>query len=141
MKTVIIGLSIFVGILFSCNSTKELNKSAPQLASDTIRIANDEVEYDVTIIDGGFRQWFNTNARPKNMYTQNYLESRNRIWVLEWNRRAQLPSQYNSNLYELPINYESNINYGFDVNYMIYNYLVYFQMNFKQPLGGFQARL
>ena len=38
-------------------------------------------------------------------------------------------------------NYESTINYGFELNYMLYNYLVYFQMTNKQQLGGFPARI
>ena len=38
-------------------------------------------------------------------------------------------------------NYETTINYGFDVNYMIYNYLLYFQLTKKQQLGGFVPRI
>jgi hypothetical protein len=51
------------------------------------------------------------------------------------------PLQYNPNLYEMTINYESNIDYGYEVNYMIYNYLFYFQLTNKQQLGGFMPRI
>lgn len=142
MKTYISILTIVFAMLLSCNSSKEMvSNDKPKLESDTVRIANDEIEYEVIIIDGGFTYWFNAYARPRSFYTQSFLEARNRLWVLEWNRRANSPSIYNSNLYEIPINYQSGIDYGFEVNYMIYNYLTYFQLTNKQQLGGFPARL
>lgn len=138
--------SILVSILFfaiSCNSNKNYSTSndKPILESDTIRIANDEIEYEVIIIDPGFTSWFNSMAKPRGYHSQTYMESRNRFWVLEWNRRTNFPNQYSPNLYEMPINYESNIDYGYEVNYMLYNYLVYFQLTNKQQLGGFPARI
>ena len=142
MKTYISVVGLVFGMLFSCNSIKEASSNdKPFLESDTITIANDEIEYEVLIIDGGFTSWFNSRARPRSFYTQSFLEARNIFWVLEWNRRVNLPTVYNSSLYEMPINYESNTNYGFEVNYMIYNYLTYFQLTNKQQLGGFPARL
>jgi hypothetical protein len=127
--------------LFSCNSNKNFSaENTEKLTSDTIHISNPELEYDVIIIDGGFTSWFNSYAKPKNFYTKTYLESRNRFWVMEWNNRARNPFRY-GDIYDMQINYENNIDYGFNVNYMIYNYLVYFQLKNKQQLGGFTARL
>lgn len=127
--------------LFSCDTNKNFtNENTEKLKSDTIHISNQKLEYEVIIIDGGFTNWFNSYARPKNFYTQSYLETRNKFWVLEWNRRARNPMQY-GNIYDMLINYDNNIDYGFDVNYMIYNYLVYFQITKKQQLGGFTARI
>ena len=141
MKAYISIFIILFTFLFSCNSSRNTSNDDTKLESDTIRIANDEIEYEVLIIDGGFTSWFNSRARPRSYYTQSYLEARNRFWVIEWNRRANLPTIYSPNLYEMPINYESNIDYGFEVNYMIYNYMVYFQLTNKQNLGGFPARI
>ena len=143
MKSIVVLLFAVFSILVACNSSKTQKKfdDKPKLESDTIRISNKEIEYDVIIIDGGFASWFNTYARPRSFYTQSYLEARNRVWVLEWNRRAMLPSQYNPNLYEMTINYDSTTNYGYEVNYMIYNYLVYFQLTNNQKLGGFTPRI
>ncbi len=126
---------------FSCNSNKNFSaENSEKLTSDTIHISNPDLEYDVIIIDGGFTNWFNTYARPKGFYTQSYLETRNKFWVFEWNNRARNPLKYGM-IYDMQINYENNIDYGYNVNYMIYNYLVYFQLKNKQQLGGFQARL
>lgn len=142
MKTYTIIFLSVIGLLFSCKSQQndvELKKDTNLIESDTIRIANEELEYEIIIIDAGFSSWINTSVKPRNFYTQSYLEARNRVWVQEWNQRANFPSQY-SNLYELPINYESNVNYGYEVNYMLYNYLVYFQLKNNQKLGFFPAR-
>jgi hypothetical protein len=143
MKRSIVLLFSGLSILVACNASQNKKKieEKSQLKSDTIRIANKEIEYEVLIIDVGFSSWFNSNAKPRNYYSQSYLESRNRVWVLEWNRRTMLSSQYNPNLYEMTINYETNINYGYEVNYMLYNYLVYFQLKNNQKLGGFSPRI
>lgn len=142
MKIYVYILFIIIGITLSCNSSKNFSdKENPKLENDTIRIANDEIEYEITIIDIGFSNWFNTNARPRNFYSQNYLEARNRTWVIEWNRRANSPINFDSNLYEMQIDYNSTTDYGYEVNYMLFNYFVYFQQKYNQKLGVFSARL
>lgn len=139
MKRVLLLLSALFFFLIACSVSQD--KKSFDNKSDTIRISNEEIEYEVLIIDIGFQSWFNSYAKPRNYYSQSYLESRNRIWILEWNRRAMLPLQYNPNLYEMTINYDSTTNYGYEVNYMIYNYLVYFQLTNNQKLGGFTPRI
>ena len=142
MKSFLFLVSFTFFFLFSCNTNKKFSsENSEKLTSDTIHISNPDLEYDVIIIDGGFTSWFNTYAKPKGFYSQSYLETRNKFWILEWNNRARNPIQNNSNLYEMEINYDNTTNYGYNVNYMIYNYLVYFQLTNKQQLGGFQARL
>ena len=141
MKSFLFLVSFTVFFLFSCNTNKKFSsENREKLTSDTIHISNPDLEYDVIIIDGGFTSWFNTYSKPKSFYTQTYLENRNRFWILEWNNRARNPMKY-GNIYDMQINYDNNTNYGYHVNYMIYNYLVYFQLTNRQQLGGFTARL
>ena len=128
-------------ILFSCNTNKNFStENTEKLTSDTIHISNPDLEYDVIIIDAGFTSWFNSYAKPKNYYSQSYLEARNRTWVMEWNSRVRNPMRY-GNMYDMSIDYDNTTNYGYHVNYMIYNYLVYFQLTKKQQLGGFSTRI
>jgi hypothetical protein len=54
------------------------------------------------------------------------------MYITEWNSTA---IQSTSNLYEMTINYEYGIDYGYEVNYLIYNYMIYFQ-NTNQRLFG-----
>lgn len=58
------------------------------------------------------------------------------MYLREWNTRVLQPERYR-NLYEMTIDYDRNIHYGYEVNYLIYNYMVYFRITNKQQLGGF----
>ncbi|MNS02671.1 hypothetical protein D3C72_339940 [compost metagenome] len=105
--------------------------------SDTVRIANDSLEYEVIIIDNGFSTWLASRAYPRNYYSLQYLENKNYLYVTEWNNRFSQPQRYNPNLYEMSIDYRQDIHYGYEVNYLIYNYMIYFQNTYKQKLWGY----
>jgi len=143
MKTML--TLLFIGILAaSCNTTKIASKTDRQTSSrvqDTVRIANDSLEYEILIIEPGFNSWLASRAKPEGFYSQEYLESRNRIYVTEWNSRVIQPQRYQSHLYELQIDYQPFIDYGYDVNYKLYNYFIYFQLTYKQRLGPFEPRI
>lgn len=130
---------LIVSVLVGCKTTKsgftETKKPATSI-NDTVRIANEELEYEVIIIDPGFSTWLNTIALPRGYYSQSYLESKNQLYISEWNNRVMQPLRYNPNLYEMTINYDPAINYGYEVNYLIYNYMIYFQNTYKQRLFG-----
>ncbi|WP_298479994.1 DUF6146 family protein [uncultured Maribacter sp.] len=135
-------------LAWNCNSTKnaisisEQEKSAfKQTKGDTITISSDKIEYEIIIIEPGFNFWLQSTARPENYYTQTYMENRNQIYVTEWNRRVLQPMVYNSNLYELQIDYQPNIDYGYEVNYKLYNYFLFFQRKYNQRLGPFVPRI
>lgn len=108
---------------------------------DTVRIANDKIEYEIIIIEPGFNGWLVSTARPEGYYSQSFLESRNLIYVMEWNRRVNNALQFDPNLYELQIDYRQGIDYGYEVNYKLYNYFIYFQRRYKQRLAGFVPRI
>ena len=121
-------------ILWACgsspiNNTKE-QKEAP------VVIANDSLEYEIIIIDPGFTTFLAATAQPEGFYSQNYMEARNRFWVTSWNLRVQNPSNYNQNIYENIIDYQSNTNYGYEVNYKLFNYFLFAQRKYKMNLGG-----
>lgn len=140
MKPFILFLLVF-GTIISCK-TKSLNTSQNETANakvvkgDTVTIADEKTEYEVIIIDPGFSSWLYSRALPRGYYSETYLENKNQWYVSEWNRRVLQPQQYNPSLYEMQINYNSTIHYGYEVNYLIYNYMVYFQNTYKQKLYG-----
>ena len=138
MKVVASILVIFLMIL-GCNSSKKVATTNPAATkvSDTVTIANKDLEYEVIIIDPGFSSWIAGRAKPRGFYSETYLESKNRIYVTEWNIRVSQPQRYNPNLYEMRIDYDPNIHYGYEVNYLIYNYFIYFQITNNQRLAGF----
>ena len=140
MKKSIYIIAIIICVIVGCRTSKSVvvEKEKPTgIKSDTIRIANDKLEYEVIIIDPGFSSWLISNAQPRNYHSQSYLESKNQIWISEWNSRVLQPMRYSPNLYEMTIDYTPSIDYGYEVNYLIYNYLVYFQNTYKQKLFGY----
>src|SRR5690606_26367121 len=91
-----------------------------QTEGDTISIADEKTEYEIIIIEPGFDFWLQSVAKPEGYYSQSFLENRNHIYVVEWNSRVSQPFTYNPNLYELRIDYDPNIDYGYEVNYKLY---------------------
>lgn len=135
-----IGFIIAAVIVISCTTAQNKVATSPRpaptgTAADTVRIANDELEYEIIIIDPGFNNWLLSRSRPRGFYSQQHLENKNSFWVREWNNRFMQPQRYGQ-LYQMQIDYQPNINYGYEVNYLLYNYLVYFQQSTGQRLGG-----
>lgn len=124
--------------IVACNATKNSKNLKPEKAKsnqkyDTIEIANDSLDYKIIILEIGFNSWLATQ-RPRGYYTQNYLENRNRILVAEYNSRVNEPSRYESQLYPFRIDYNNRTDYGYEVNYLLYHYFLFFQHKYDQNL-------
>jgi hypothetical protein len=143
MKTLGLLLLLCIGI-YSCKTTNNLvttSDTTAAVANDTVRIANEAIEYEILIIEPGFNFWLQSIAKQKGYYSQQFLESRNSLYVAAWNNRVLNSSRYNPNLYEMQIDYNSSIDYGYEVNYKLYNYFIYFQLEYKQKLTGLTPRI
>lgn len=139
MKSIVSILIILLAVI-GCNSAKDIGTNSNDIVSrkisDTVKIANDSLEYEVIIIDPGFSSWINGRAFPRGYHSESYMKQKNIQFVTEWNIRVQNPYQYNPDLYTMRIDYDQNVNYGYEVNYLIYNYFIYFQNTFNQRLAG-----
>jgi len=134
---------ILIASCKSYNNTSTINNDNEYsfTQGDTVSISSDETDYEIIIIEPGFNSWLMSTARPEGYYSQEWLESRNAILVQGWNQRNLQPLTYDPNLYEIRIDYDTNSDYGYDVNYKLYNYFVYFQLKYKQKLSSFTARI
>jgi hypothetical protein len=136
MKNISLIILVFIA-LYSCNTSKSVQNSDEIIATnekqDTIRIANDTLEYEIIILDVGFNSWLVTQ-RPMSYYMNETLRVKNLFYVTEWNQRVQQPYRYNPNLYERMIDYDPNIDYGIEVNYTLYQYFQFFQQKYRQRL-------
>jgi len=135
MKYLII-ISIILASFISCNSNKTIinnnaTESSSSVNNDTIRIANNELEYEILIFEPGFQSWLATQP-PMGHYGLSFLESKNQLFVLEYNNRVI--QNKSRKLYEQEINYDSTVRYGLEVNYLLFNYFKYFQQKYKQKL-------
>jgi len=108
---------------------------------DTVTISSDKVEYEIIIFEPGFNTWLQSIARPPGYYSQSFLETRNNILVIQYNQRVAQPFRFDPNLYIQEIDYDVTIDYGYDVNYKLYNYFIFFQRRFNQRLGPFVPRI
>lgn len=136
MKNLLLILALSVAI-YSCGTgNSAMNSSSSETTkNDTIRIANDSLEYEIMIIESGFDSWL-VSQKPRGFYGQSLLESKNRSFVSEYNSRVLNPSRFSSNLYGEQINYDPTVDYGYEVNYLLYNYFVYFQEKYNQKFIG-----
>lgn len=135
-------LLIIIIAFASCDSSKTTVNTVTEagIDNDTVRIANDSLEYEIIIMEPGFNTWLRTQ-KPMGYYGQTFLEGKNRLFVTEYNFRVRNFQQFNRNLYEQEINYEFHLDYGLEVNYLLYNYFLYFQQQFNQSFtGGRQGR-
>ncbi|OBX24169.1 MULTISPECIES: DUF6146 family protein [Bizionia] len=125
--------------LFASCKTPEtvgnVSETAITETQDTIKLVNEELEYEVIIIEAGFDSWMARRAKPRSFYTQSFLEAKNIQYVTEWNNRV-VSSRYNNNLYGMSINYQQGTDYGLELNYLLYHYFVFFQEKYKQKLSS-----
>ncbi|SNY99822.1 DUF6146 family protein [Flagellimonas pacifica] len=143
-----IALTLILGLFASCTAQKEAISVTDEEkevfnsnGEEEVQIKDEESEYEIIIIEPGFYFWLQSIARPEGYYSQSFLENRNHIMVINWNQRVLQPNRYNPNLYELQIDYDPTVDYGYEVNYKLYNYFIYFQRKYNQRLGPFIPRI
>ncbi|WP_457616556.1 DUF6146 family protein [Lutibacter sp.] len=129
----IVYFAVIALLVIGCNTTsKTVSKNNNAVSEEAVKIANDSLEYEITIIDIGFKNYLNTIAKPMNFYSKTYYESKNKFYVSEWNRRVRNPSKYDPSIYENIIDYDFNVDYGLEVNYKLYNYFKFVEYKYKQ---------
>ena len=132
MKILIL-FTVILALIYSCSSTSKRSTTTKEtLQNEAVIIANDSLEYEIIIIDTGFKFYLNSIAKPANFYSQSYYETKNKFYVTEWNSRAQNSLRYNNDIYENVIDYNFNTNYGLDVNYKLYNYFKFVEYKYKE---------
>lgn len=131
-------LLILALMIIGCNATENSSKFKPSTTNvnkrfDTIEIVNDSLDYKIIILELGFNSWLATQ-RPRGFYSQNYLEQKNLFLVSVYNSRASQSLKYDSQLYPFQIEYNSQIDYGYEVNYLLYHYFLFFQEKYNVNL-------
>ena len=131
-------LLLFLATIIGCTTSKTTTMEG-EINGDTyeekpVRIANDSLEYEITITDLGFPRFLNTQP-PEDYYSIDYLERRNQFFVAEYNRRV-LDNRYSRDLYPQRIDYDLSVHYGKEVNYLLFQYFRYFSREYNQKFPG-----
>ena len=124
-----------VTLFLACGSYSNSTSKNTIIKEDPVVIANEALQYEIIIIDIGFTSYLNSIARPMSFHSQTYLQNRNRVYVAVWNNRAQNSQRYNSNIYENVIEYDSNVDYGLEVNYKLFWYFKFAEQKYKMKLN------
>jgi hypothetical protein len=124
MKKTVLILIVILTAIYS-NGFSQNKRDRYKTKVDTVAV--DSLEYSLIILDPGFEAWL-ASQPPKEFYSKEYYEQKNRLYVSEWNQRY-LTSR-NNGLYENFIDYNYHTDYGLDINYKLFYYFKYFeQMN------------
>tara|TARA_R100000935_G_scaffold42923_1_gene65301 strand:- start:123043 stop:123465 length:423 start_codon:yes stop_codon:yes gene_type:complete len=130
----VVFLAALIGCTTSKTSTMGSEVNGDKYEEKPIRIANDSLEYEITITDIGFPRFLNTQP-PEDYYSLEYLERRNNFFVAEYNRRV-LDIRYSRELYPQRIEYDLSVQYGKEVNYLLFQYFRYFSREYNQKFPG-----
>ena len=121
--------------LINCKPSKEMpsgSKDANNVTTETITIANESLDYEIIILEQGFERYLSTQPNEE-YYSETFLESKNLFYSQEYNRRVRDISR-SRDLYPQEINYDRNVHYGKEVNYLLYNYFQFFEQKYNQRL-------
>lgn len=88
-------------------------------------------EYELRIYDEGFKKWFARNARPVNVHAPEYYEQMNNRYAAIWNEKAANKkfSLIHTPVHT-PINYDPTIDYGPEIDYLLFNYFRYVEFRY-----------
>ena len=126
---------LFICSFIGCSSSNKpvaTNNSIQKKHTDTIVIANNELEYEIIILEQGFERFLNTQP-PQGYYGLSFLESKNYLYVQEYNRRVRDITKSRA-LYPQEIFYDPKVRYGMKVNFLLYNYFRFFEQKYNQKL-------
>lgn len=114
----ILGFLLVVGLFFSCASQKEVAKNIKGRCA-----IKDSTQYELIVFDAGFDFWLASHQSMAAQHSNEYYQSMNHQYALEWNRRyATGDPRINSY-----IDYSMGKDYGFDFNYKLYMYFKFFE--------------
>jgi hypothetical protein len=116
-------ITIVLLTIFGLSCYSQEKRKPVKVKIDTVSV--DSVKYELIVFDHGFESWLATKP-PMNYYSKEYYALKNRLYVNEWNYRYHNPPRY-GNIYEDPVEYEQNIDYGIELNYRLYYYFKFFE--------------
>ena len=123
MKNLIIGVFVLF-IAWSCAPSHQVAATAKPPV-----IKADSTEYEVIVIDPEFDHWYLIHFTPAKDYSNSYYRAKNQVGVSNWNDyfiRSLYPKIIDSSIV-----YDNSIDYGIEVNRVLFWYFKYYEDQFK----------
>ena len=130
MKTFI--FIILLSMIFSLNTSPQEKAKQTKNKAEITQV-NDSLEYELLVFDAGFETYLAKLPYSKDFYSNDYYKSWNIRYVTEWNVRAMNPVKYGG-MYENQLDFRSDIDYGFDLNFKLYHYFQFFEQENRVSL-------
>ncbi|MFH1118682.1 MAG: DUF6146 family protein [Bacteroidota bacterium] len=121
-------LMVFILAVFSIWSCIQQKKIAGSPDSVPV-ILLDSTEYEITIIDPDFEQWYLLHYSPAKDRSNDFYRSKNNLGINNWNH--YFTTNKYSQVVGSSIDVNPGIDYGIEVNRKLYWYFIYIEDNFK----------
>lgn len=112
----------------ACTTAKKTTKTSAVVK----QMSTDSLEYELTIIDLYFDQWYNLNYSPAKDLTEEYYRAKNLVGVSNWNQFYNM-RQYDR-VIDSYIDYHPEIDYGMALDRKLYWYFKYVSTTYGIPL-------
>lgn len=112
-------------LLFSCGITHKERRAhtTTKIEIKDTSATQDSTQYELIVFDIGFDYWLASKSIYKKMYSNDYLQTHNSLYVQEWNRRYSAGDKLINSF----IDYSITTKYDFEFNYKLYMYFLYFE--------------
>ena len=92
---------------------------------------NEQGEWELIVFDARYDSFLLSEARPKSMYTEQYLKTTNTFLVQEWNNYFYQKAY--SNVVESKIDYNPTEKYGLEFEYRLYQVFAMCNAKYNVP--------
>lgn len=132
IKSVVLLAIIAIGFT-SCSPWQTASVSHPEPSVEMEKIG--ENEYELRIYDAGFSKWFAKHAFPVHVHTPEFYDEQNRRYAAIWNEKAA-DKQFSliDTPVHRPLNYDPTIDYGPEIDYLLFNYFQYVEFRYGRLL-------
>ena len=123
---------ILLSLLFVVACATVHKQTGKQISTPVVE--SDSISYELIVLDPGFESWYTIHNDPTRYHSQEYYELWNDRYVKVWNSGSL---SRNHDLIGI-INYDSNIDYGFEINQKLFAYFRYVEKVLGIPIlkGG-----
>lgn len=128
--TILFVLSLTL-LIVSCGSIRPVDPSSEQVMKPQ---KNEDGEWELDVLDSDFNYFLSAIAKPENMYSEEYLKTKNSFLTSEWNN-YYYSGKYR-NIIESSIDYNPNENYGKHFEYKLFQVFVFVKWKYGLKMNG-----